>query len=125
MALNTSLSSLNWLTQLNKDASPMQPDLAEGLKEESATSDEDDILDVDWASDASLKPPFAYATLCYMALNETDKSKLELNEIYDYITTNFAYYRTAEPGWKVSFLVFRLAHLRAQACFFRILSDTT
>ena len=70
-------------------------------KENSRSVTPEDILAYDWANNAHKKPPFAYATLIFMALRESDKDKLSLSEIYDYVLENFAYYRHARCGWKV------------------------
>eukprot|EP00730_Choanoeca_flexa_P015988 TRINITY_DN7469_c0_g1_i2.p2 TRINITY_DN7469_c0_g1~~TRINITY_DN7469_c0_g1_i2.p2 ORF type:complete len:123 (+),score=11.03 TRINITY_DN7469_c0_g1_i2:128-496(+) len=121
MALNASLSSLNWLTHLSSNLSAT---LAPKLPDEKQTHiddvvDDSTALDVDWSQETSRKPPFAYSTLCYMALTESDKSKLELNEIYDFVTSNFAYYRAADAGWKVrpSLCIFNQLSLRHSLSF--------
>lgn len=48
------------------------------------------------------KPPYSYATLISKALQESETKKLTLSEIYEWIKTNFPYYRTAEAAWQVS-----------------------
>lgn len=102
--MGSSLSCLSWLTTLNvNNLGALSPaSYASSQHSSSEDDDGDDILSIDWQSDASKKPPFAYATLIYMALQESDSPKLALAEIYDYISDNFAYYRYADPGWKVS-----------------------
>ncbi|EDQ91119.1 uncharacterized protein MONBRDRAFT_15572, partial [Monosiga brevicollis MX1] len=67
-----------------------------------STPDVDRALDVDWSEEARCKPPFSYATLIFMAMQQADKPKLALSEIYDFIVNNFAWYRMADPGWKNS-----------------------
>lgn len=47
------------------------------------------------------KPPYSYAALISRALRECDGSKLTLSGIYEWIKTNFPYYRTAEAAWQV------------------------
>jgi hypothetical protein len=102
-SLGSSLSCLSWLTTLNvNNLGALSPaSYASSQHSSSEDDDGDDILSVDWQSDASRKPPFAYATLIYMALQESDSPKLALAEIYDYISDNLAYYRYPDPGWKV------------------------
>lgn len=48
------------------------------------------------------KPPYSYAALISRALRECDGAKLTLSGIYDWIKSNFPYYRTAEAAWQVS-----------------------
>ena len=57
---------------------------------------------VDYKTNACVKPPYSYATLICMAMRESNKNKITLSGIYKYITENFLYYRTAEPSWQVS-----------------------
>ncbi len=47
------------------------------------------------------KPPYSYATLITYAINSTPKRLMTLNEIYNWICTNFPFYRDAGTGWKV------------------------
>ncbi|EGD81439.1 hypothetical protein PTSG_02160 [Salpingoeca rosetta] len=90
-------------------------------KENSRSGTPEDILSFDWASNPHKKPPFAYATLIFMALRESDKDKLSLAEIYDYILDNFAYYRHARCGWKNS-----IRHnLSQEKCFLKVDRDGT
>lgn len=51
------------------------------------------------------KPPYSYASLITFAINSTPKRRMTLNEIYNWITSNFPYYRDAGTGWKVSSVV--------------------
>lgn len=48
------------------------------------------------------KPPYSYAALISRALRECDGAKLTLSGIYDWIKSNFPYYRTAEAAWQNS-----------------------
>lgn len=48
------------------------------------------------------KPPYSYANLITFAVNSSDKKKMTLSEIYQWICDNFPYYRDAGNGWKVS-----------------------
>lgn len=47
------------------------------------------------------KPPYSYATLITYAINSSSKRLMTLNEIYNWICTNFPFYRDAGTGWKV------------------------
>jgi hypothetical protein len=47
------------------------------------------------------KPPYSYVNLITFAINSTSKKRMTLNEIYQWISENFHYYRKAGNGWKV------------------------
>lgn len=47
------------------------------------------------------KPPYSYAALITFAINSTTKKKMTLSDIYNWISTNFPYYKDAGTGWKV------------------------
>lgn len=47
------------------------------------------------------KPPYSYVNLITFAINSTPKKRMTLNEIYQWISDNFHYYRRAGNGWKV------------------------
>ena len=105
--LDTSLSSLAWLTQLGAARNPLAPEalpFPEPDTERSTMSTPDDAtaLDIDWEQEIHRKPPFAYVTLIYMALKESDQERLTLHQIYAWIESNFAFYRHADPGWRNS-----------------------
>ena len=57
---------------------------------------------IDYKTNASVKPPYSYATLICMAMRESKKNKITLAGIYNWITENFVYYRVADPSWQVS-----------------------
>ena len=47
------------------------------------------------------KPPYSYAALITFAINSSSKKKMTLSDIYNWISTNFPYYKDAGTGWKV------------------------
>jgi len=121
-SLCSSLSSLQWLAALRCDSGlnkgllspprlspPGSPAVQRSKRqqldaiaeEEAAAAAAAEEEAVDWSTSAC-KPPYAYASLIYMALKNSTEDKLALSEIYDYVMTNFAYYRTADSGWKNS-----------------------
>lgn len=57
--------------------------------------------EVDYKTNAHIKPPYSYATLICMAMQASKKSKITLSCIYKWITDNFCYYRHADPTWQV------------------------
>lgn len=48
------------------------------------------------------KPPYSYVNLCTFAINSSPKKKMTLNEIYQWISDNFSFYKITANGWKVS-----------------------
>jgi hypothetical protein len=48
------------------------------------------------------KPPYSYVNLITFAVNSTICKKMTLNDIYQWITDHFPYYKTIGNGWKVS-----------------------
>ena len=47
------------------------------------------------------KPPLAYTALIYLAIRSTNKEKVMLGDIYQWIKDHFMYYRIAESTWQV------------------------
>ncbi|KAM9343320.1 forkhead box protein P1-like isoform 2-T2 [Pholidichthys leucotaenia] len=47
-----------------------------------------------------VRPPFTYASLIRQAIFESPRSQLTLNEIYNWFTRNFAYFRRNAATWK-------------------------
>ncbi|KAL8178965.1 UNVERIFIED_CONTAM: Forkhead box protein P4 [Gekko kuhli] len=52
---------------------------------------------------ADVRPPFTYASLIRQAILETPDRQLTLNEIYNWFTRMFAYFRRNTATWKVKF----------------------
>jgi len=53
-------------------------------------------------SNNNQKPPYSYAELIAQAIISGPNYKLPLNKIYEWISTNFPFYRLSETGWQNS-----------------------
>lgn len=51
---------------------------------------------------ASGKPPYSFACLIFMAIEESPTKSLPVKDIYKWIEDNFDYFRSAPTGWKNS-----------------------
>ncbi len=61
------------------------------------------------------RPKLSYSSMIARAIGSTERRRMFLSDIYDYIMVHFAYYRQCDPGWKVQccllFTLSLLAHL--------------
>ena len=65
------------------------------------------------------KPPYSFATLIFMAIEESGAKKLPVKDIYNWIIYRFPYYQLCDRGWKNS-----VRHnLSLNRCFKRIDKD--
>lgn len=48
------------------------------------------------------KPPYSYASLIIFAINSSVQRRMTLSQIYEWIASNFIYYKDAHTGWKAS-----------------------
>lgn len=51
------------------------------------------------------KPPYSYVNLITFAINSNPKKRMTLNEIYQWISDNFHFYKNAGNGWKVTEII--------------------
>ena len=49
------------------------------------------------------KPPYSYAQLIVQAILSAQDKQLTLSGIYNHITKNYPYYRSADKGWQVRY----------------------
>ncbi|XP_012721415.2 forkhead box protein P1-B isoform X1 [Fundulus heteroclitus] len=60
-----------------------------------------DIIDnKEFYLSTEVRPPFTYASLIRQAIFESTRNQLTLNEIYNWFTRNFAYFRRNAATWK-------------------------
>ncbi|KAK8213617.1 transcription factor [Zalaria obscura] len=85
------------LQQPRSKQSPAMNGYARGVMIESTES-------IDYSADAAkdLKPPHSYAQLIGMAILSTPEQQMTLNNIYKWITANYAFYRFNTGGWQNS-----------------------
>ncbi|XP_029102011.1 forkhead box protein J1-A-like [Scleropages formosus] len=71
---------------------------------------------VDYKTNPHIRPPYSYATLICMAMQDSKKTKLTLSSIYEWIKDNFCYFRHASPTWQNS-----IRHsLSVNKCFIKV-----
>ncbi|XP_028265307.1 forkhead box protein J1-A-like [Parambassis ranga] len=72
--------------------------------------------EVDYKTNAHIKPPYSYATLICMAMQASKESKFNLPYIYKWITDNFCYYRHSDSNWQNSIRY----NLSFNKCFIKV-----
>ncbi|XP_037334183.1 forkhead box protein P1-B-like isoform X1 [Pungitius pungitius] len=66
-----------------------------------SVSQGNDIVDnKEFYLSTEVRPPFTYASLIRQAIFESPRNQLTLNEIYNWFTRNFAYFRRNAATWK-------------------------
>jgi len=86
-SLNKSLTSLQWLCDMR-----LLPCLPSRRSTSPPEGNDDSVR----------RPDLSYAELISLAIENSKKVGVSLNEIYTFILDAFSYYRTAEPSWKNS-----------------------
>lgn len=92
--LGRSLTSMDWLSRINVRGSMNGVDSSDGNTISHCESNRN-------CRQKDGKPPYSYATLISYAINSSPSKKMTLNEIYNWICSNFPYYRDIGDGWKV------------------------
>jgi hypothetical protein len=59
-------------------------------------------LSMTTSGDSHARPAVPYATLIKNAIESKEEKRITLNEIYQYATAHYPYFRTAGTGWKVT-----------------------
>ena len=121
MELNSSLTTMDWLARLNvgkngKMGAPGEPPSSRSGRPQPRKPPPSPIdltarldpLEAQAYRYHDAKPPYSYAALITFAINSSQRRRMTLSDIYNWISSNFPYYRDAGTGWKVgahSFLV--------------------
>uniref|UniRef100_A0A671KY08 Forkhead box protein P1-B-like n=1 Tax=Sinocyclocheilus anshuiensis TaxID=1608454 RepID=A0A671KY08_9TELE len=78
--------------------------------------DQDIVQNKEFYLSAEVRPPFTYAALIRQAILESPEKQLTLNEIYNWFTRTFAYFRRNAATWKNA-----VRHnLSLHKCFIRV-----
>uniref|UniRef100_A0A3B3HT63 Fork-head domain-containing protein n=1 Tax=Oryzias latipes TaxID=8090 RepID=A0A3B3HT63_ORYLA len=92
------------LTPLSESPSVLTPNsmfTATPVRRRYSRSVSQDIIDnKEFYLTTEVRPPFTYASLIRQAIFESPRKQLTLNEIYNWFTRNFAYFRRNAATWK-------------------------
>ncbi|XP_005166112.1 forkhead box protein P1-B isoform X1 [Danio rerio] len=79
----------------------------------------DIVQNKEFYMNAEVRPPFTYASLIRQAILESPEKQLTLNEIYNWFTRMFAYFRRNAATWKGAVRT----NLSLHKCFVRVEDD--
>lgn len=118
MELGNSLTAMDWLPRLRDPTGKMEPPSEPPRMRPPARKPPPSPIDLTARLDPmeaqayryhDAKPPFSYAALITFAINSTAKKRMTLSDIYNWISSNFPYYKDAGTGWKVRRIDSRLS----------------
>lgn len=117
MALDSSLTSIEWLPKIQIGENPSAPTTGNSLPPPLSTRQslpttnyippKTEAVEMEIPNSTvhdgggHVKPPFSYVTLIRQAILSTRLQRMTLNEIYQWITDTYPYFQTAPPKWKV------------------------
>lgn len=95
---DSSLTGVDWLLQLNISGA-----LGRGTNNNNNNNspNSNPLKNEENKPAKERKPSYSYANLITFAINSSPKKKMTLSEIYDWICSNFPYFKENGTGWKV------------------------
>ena len=66
--------------------------------------------EINYKRDKNAKPPYSYAVLICLAMMDI-KHKVTLDQIYQWVRDNFAYYRHTGSCWQVCIFIFTFRYI--------------
>jgi len=104
--LENSLTEMDWLLHLSGFTGGQADDQRRSPDEENAGVVDFSVIRASERRYSPVlnyksKPPFSYTHLISEAIGSTERKRMSLSEIYQWIRENYPYYRSAAPGWKV------------------------
>ncbi|XP_065655994.1 forkhead box protein J3 isoform X3 [Hydra vulgaris] len=108
--LNSSLTAMDWLPQMSVGGAIKNNVSQANIQENDKLTSyrlPGGQFDVHAKYDPSIsygksKPPYSYANIITFAINSSEKGKMTLAEIYQWISESFPYYNESSSGWKNS-----------------------
>jgi len=93
------LTSLDWLQDINllRNISPDRQQYSESAQKENAL-----IMPYHPENNPCGKPPYSFSVLIFMAIESSPHRRLPVKGIYEWIASQFPFYKQAPLGWRNS-----------------------